>query len=80
MKRSEFMKGKIKLWLVIFLCNVVAKFYGKSSLDGFIHSVDFSLLNEKYWNIRRDCSDGLRSARLKKHGLFGICLFEKKAN
>lgn len=72
------MKEKLKLWFVILLCNVVAKFYGEYSFDGFLHDINFDLLDEKDWNIRKNEGSILRVARLKKYGLFGLCLFEKK--
>ena len=71
-------KEKIKLWFVVLLCNVVGKMYGENTLDGFIHDVDFSLLNERYWNIRKNEGSTIRTARLKKYGYFGLCLFEKE--
>ena len=75
MKRT---KEKIKLWFVVLLCDIVAKLYGKTALDGFLHSVDFSLLSENVWNIDEKRVSGMRTARLKKYGFFGLCLFEKK--
>jgi len=77
----KIIKEKIKLWFVLFLMKITAKIYGQTSLDGFLHNIDFNLLNKKYWNIKTNINEdgkSYKSARYKKYGLFGLCLFDKE--
>jgi len=69
-------KKRIKLLFVVFLGDIIRKIY--PNFDGFLADIDFSLLNEKYWNITSIGTQ--RYARKKKYGLFGLCLMEKDIN